>query len=252
MHIFKSLILPMYLLSLIVFSTSSTANPIQHERFYPEGNGPFPVVITLHTSGGYKATKKWVENFKSKVWTDAGYAVYSPDFFEKHGITPRTRMETFSTYREEIEKELSEIVKIAKLDPKIDRKNIFAVGFSNGGFWASFLAGTGRINAGASHYGVWKANMGRNITNPYPMKYFSEKSSPVLALHGENDGTQKMRFVKQAWSEVKGSKARLITHIYPGADHAWDSKSKRFDAWDPKIKEDAMERTLTFFKKYMR
>tara|TARA_Y100001960_G_scaffold301500_1_gene351586 strand:- start:65 stop:823 length:759 start_codon:yes stop_codon:yes gene_type:complete len=236
----------------ILFPNLTLAQPITHEVSYPDGSGPFPAVITLHTSGGFKPTKKWIENFKSKVWTDAGYVVYAPNFYEKHGLTPRTRMETFSTYREDIEKELSVIVELAKNNPKVDNKNIFAVGFSNGGFWACFLAGTAKINAGASHYGVWKANMGREITNPYPMNYFSQKSSPLLALHGEEDSTQKMKFVEEAWDEVKSSGGKLTTHVYPSADHAWDSKSKRFNAWDPKVKEDAFQRTLSFFKKHAR
>ena len=231
---------------------NAAAEPIRHEVSYPAGQGPFPVVITLHTSGGYELTKKWIENFRSKAWNDAGYAVYAPDFFERHGLTPRGRFHTFSGYRNEIEKELSEIVKIAKKDPKVDAKNVFAVGFSNGGFWASFLAASGRINAGASHYGVWKANFGREINNPYPMEYFSGSSSPVLALHGANDGTQKIHHVEEAWSWAKDNGGKLITHIYPDADHAWDSKSKRFNAWDPKVKEDAFNRTLAFFKKHTR
>ena len=243
---------------LLLFSGLSTlpsktaAELIRHEVSYPSGQGPFPVVITLHTSGGYKPTKKWIENFKSKAWNDAGYAVYAPDFFERHGLTPRRRFETFSRYRTEIEKELLDIVKVAKNDPRVDPKNVFAVGFSNGGFWASFLAASGRINAGASHYGVWKANYGTEISNPYPMKYFSSSSSPVLALHGANDGTQKIHHVKEAWAWAKNNGGKLITHIYQGADHACDSKSKRFNAWDPKVKEDAFNRTLGFFKKHTR
>jgi len=241
-----------FVTALLAYANLSSAQPIKYEVAYPNGAGPFPAIITLHTSGGYGPTKKWIENFKSQVWTDAGYAVYAPDFFNKHGITPKTRMETFSTYRKEIEKELTEIVELAKSDIKVDGKNIFAVGFSNGGFWASFLAGTAKINAGASHYGVWKGNMGREITNPYPMKYFSKISSPVLALHGEDDLIQKLRFVEQAWAEVRDSGAKLITHVYPGANHAWDSKVKRFNAWDPGVKDDALKRTIDFFNEHMR
>ena len=237
---------------LSTFPGNAAAEAIRHEVSYPTGQGPFPVVITLHTSGGYERTRKWIENFKSKVWNDAGYAVYAPDFFERHGLTPRGRMKTFSRYRKDIEKELLDIVRIAKNDPKVDPRNVFAVGFSNGGFWASFLAGSGRINAGASHYGVWKANFGREITNPYPMKYFSSASSPVLALHGANDGTQKIHHVEEAWTWARGNGGKLITHIYPDADHAWDSKGKYFNAWDSKVKEDAFNRTLAFFKNHTR
>ena len=98
---------------LLTFPGNAAAEAIRHEVSYPTGQGPFPVVIALHTSGGYKPTKKWIENFKSKVWNDAGYAVYAPDFFERHGLTPRGRFQTFSRYRNEIEKELSDIVMIA-------------------------------------------------------------------------------------------------------------------------------------------
>lgn len=248
----KAHLFTVFSIAVACISGVSVAEPIRHEVSYPTGSGPFPAVITLHTSGGFKATKNWVENFKSQVWTNAGYVVYAPDFFERHGLSPRTRMKTFSRHREEIQKELSEIVSLAKVDPKVDEKNIFAVGFSNGGFWASFLAGSGRVNAAVSHYGVWKANMGREITNPYPMKYFSSSSSPVLALHGGDDATQKMDHVDEAWRWVKSNGGKLTTHVYPHADHAWDSRSKRFDAWDPKVKEDALRKTLVFFEKHRR
>ena len=239
-------------LSAFLWPNLSFAEPIKHETNYPSGNGPFPAVITLHTSGGYAATNRWVENFKSHVWTTAGYVVYSPNFFDRHGITPRTRMDTFTVHREKIETELSEIVDLVKKDPKVDGKNVFAIGFSNGGFWASYLAGTSRVSAGASHYGVWKANFGREITNPYPMEYLTSKSSPILALHGGEDATQRIRHVERAWSKVWANGAALKSHIYPAADHAWDSKSKRFNAWNPKVTQDALERTMNFFRENMR
>ena len=107
-------------------------------------SGPFPAVLALHTSGGFRSI-----NHLFQRYVNDGFAVYVPDFFTSHGITTRKRMETFSTYREDIEK-----------------KNVFAVGFSNGGFWVCYLTGNSEVNAGVSHYGVWKANRGRKITNP--------------------------------------------------------------------------------------
>ncbi len=240
------------LVIIIGFITPITGNsePIAHEKFYPDGDGPFPVVITLHGSGGYELAKKGPENFKSKTWTEKGYAVYAPDFFEKHGITVRTRMETFDNYRKDIEKDLMELVKFMKTDPKIDNKNIFAVGFSNGGFWTSFLAGKALINAGASHYGVWKGNMGPHMLIS-PSDYFSKTSNPLLALHGSHDGTQQLRFAEQAWKIVIGEGGKLTTHVYDGADHAWDCKTcRKFDNWDAEVTQDALKRTLQFFKKH--
>lgn len=242
----------LFFVTLHVLPTLSYAEPIYHEIAYPKGVGPFPAVMVLHTSGGFEPTKRYIENYKSKVWTDAGYAVYAPDFFKRHDITPIIKMQSFNSYRKKIEKDLLQILELMQNDSKIDGKNLFAVGFSNGGYWASFLAGRGKVNAGSSHYGVWKANFGREIINPYPMKYFTKNSSPVLALHGEDDGTQKMHFVHQAWDEVKYRGASLITHVYPGAGHAWDSNRNRFNAWNPEIKEDSFKRTDDFFQRHMR
>ena len=223
------------------------AEPIYHEKHYPSGSGPFPLVIALHTSGGFKTVKHLIQRY-----VDDGMAVYAPDFFRRHGLTPKTRMKTFSTYREKIEKELSEIVELAKKDPKIDSKNTFAVGFSNGGFWVCYLTGTSQVNAGVSHYGVWKANFGRSFTNPYPMDYFSNTSSPTLALHGDKDHTQKMVFVSKAWDKAKGKGANLETHVYPSADHAWDRKDSTRWPYNEEVDKDAHKRTIEFFKRHMK
>jgi len=235
------------LLVYLIFTHSAWAEPIYHEKFYPEASGPFPAVIALHSSGGFKRIKHLVQRY-----VDDGFAVYAPDFFTRHGLTPRTRMETFSTYRENIEEELSEIVDLMKNDSKVDNKNIFAVGFSNGGFWVCYLAGTSKVDAGVSHYGVWKANFGREITNPYPMKYFSASSSPVLALHGEDDGTQRLDTVEQAWDEVKSQGGTLETHVYAGADHAWDRTDSKKWEYNEDVDKDSHKLTIEFFKRHIK
>ena len=67
------------------------AEPIFHEKYYPSGEGPFPVVIALHTSNGYKTVRKAIKGF-----TNAGYAVYTPNFFKKHGISHKNRFKTWT------------------------------------------------------------------------------------------------------------------------------------------------------------
>ena len=160
-----------------------------------------------------------------------------------------------------------------KTDPKIDRKNIFAVGFSNGGFWASYLAGKGLVTAAASHYGVWKASLDGD--NEYPVKYFSSASSPMLALHGEEDSTQKIEFYMEAHTEIKDT-PNFEDHVYEDAGHVWDCFAylpkwffkkrperaprilkrlknvcaDKFDGPNREITDDALKRTLVFFKKH--
>ena len=194
---------------------------ILHKKIYPTGPGPFPGIIVLHSSGGFNGSNTIIENFRSETWVKAGYAWYAPNFFVKHGITTANRMDTFDKYRGDIEKELTGIITLMKADPKIDKEKIFAIGFSNGGFWASYLAGKGLVTAAASHYGVWKANFGRDMTNSYPMEYFSSNSSPLLALHGAGDSTQKIEFFRMAWDQIKDT-PKIKKNVYNTAGHVWD------------------------------
>ena len=59
------------------------AEPIFHEKHYPKGDGPFPAVIALHTSGGFKTVKHLIQRY-----VDNGFVVYAPDFF--YATRPRS------------------------------------------------------------------------------------------------------------------------------------------------------------------
>lgn len=49
----------------IFISTTVFAEPIYHEKKYPDGQGPFPTVLILHTSGGFRANEieSWASFF---------------------------------------------------------------------------------------------------------------------------------------------------------------------------------------------
>ena len=72
-----------------------------------------------------------------------------------------------------------------------------SAGYSASGFYVSFLAGEAVVNAGVSQYGVWVGKRSWNMDG-YPVEYLSESSTPILALHGEDDGTQKLFRVEKA------------------------------------------------------
>jgi dienelactone hydrolase len=232
----------LFVAALVTANSTINAEPIYHEIKYPAGNGPFPVVIALHTSGGFKTVKKQISKY-----TNAGYAVYAPDFFRRHGISKSNRFETWTTYRAEIEVELLELIEVIKKDPKADAKNIFAVGFSNGGYWASFLAARKHVNAGASHYGVWRWPSSAGW-NGYPADYFDADSNPVLAIHGHNDSIQKPRFVYDQLDVVEDKSSKFKKHIFRNAGHSWDCKPCRQDGYDEEATRQSLKVTLDFFE----
>ena len=235
-------ILNILFFSLLFFSNIVFAEPIYHDKKYPEGKGPFPAVIYLHTSGGYKGIPP-----KLDYLIKSGYAIYGPNFFARHKLSSKNRFETWTTFRLPIEKELTEILELMKKDPKIDSKNIFATGYSNGGYWASYLAATKQVNAGVSNYGVW------NFPgyNGYPLKYFNKDSNPVLALHGMKETVQTYERVKDKIMFAQKESPKVEVHYYPDAGHSWDwnSPKNKKDGYSQEVELDAQQRLLTFFKK---
>jgi len=227
-----------------VFISLVNAKPIIFKKYYPEGTGPFPVVINLHTSGG--PFGKGMTR-RSEMLVANGFVVYEPDFFSRHNITHKTRVDTWTKYRQNIESELSEIVELAKQDSKVDSKNTFAVGWSNGGYWATYLAATRQVNAGASVYGVWQFG---NSLNGYPANYVNKVSHPILALHGKKETVQRfdrvMPFIKKAQSQ--SSKVEL--KVYDNVGHSWDvPRAGMKDGYNQEVTEDANKRIVAFFKK---
>ena len=224
--------------------SAAFSDPIYHEKKYPSGNGPFPAVILLHSSGGFKSNQ--MLNYLGDDYIENGFAIYAPDFFKRHGITTETRKKTWTTFREPIEKELSEIVELVKKDNKIDSKNVFAVGFSNGGYWATYLAGTKQVNAASSHYGVWTFKGG---LNGYPVKYVKKDCSPLLVLHPIKDQIQKIEYVKSHIEKAKKTCAKVKVHYYTNGGHAWESqKYKGGVGYNKDVWKDAVTRTINFFR----
>ena len=170
---------------------------------------------------------------------------YTPNFFKKHGISHKNRFKTWTKYRSTIEKELIEIVEVAKSDIKINPNNVFAVGYSNGGYWASFLAAKNHVNAGASFYGVWSWP---RTHNGYPAKYFSQDSNPLLALHGDKETVQTLKYVKPQIIKVAKKSSNFKYHIFSGAGHSWDCKRCKRDGYNPEVTKKSLEMTLNFFK----
>ena len=78
-----------FIILLFLFTNLVSAEPIYHEKKYPKGNGPFPALILLHSSGGFKSD--YMMSYIGKDYLNAGFTIYGPNFFKRHGITPKTR-----------------------------------------------------------------------------------------------------------------------------------------------------------------
>jgi dienelactone hydrolase len=251
--VLSDLIRPLIVILLMTMGSFTFANskaPLHHALKYPGGSGPFPTIILLHHAGGYLNTLDQIEHY-----VGLGYAVALPDYFSPFRLTSQNRFDAFKEKRIDIEKKLTEFVTFLKTQEKVDGENLFAVGLSAGGFFTAFLACDRQVNAGITHYGVWRVPGIKNSfsnfgSKKYPAQYFDNECSPVLALHGKKDDTQKIGDAILAFNYVsKKTTNDFRVHIYDEGEHAWH----RGNYGDPNsITSDALRRTHEFIQEFMK
>jgi dienelactone hydrolase len=213
----------------------------------PEGQGPFPAVLVLHTSSGLRPK----DLDYAKRLAGEGYVCLVPAFMEAYGITNQTRQATFTTYGDEIFADLVDAVELLKKRPEVAQEKIGAVGFSNGGYWAMLLAARAKIRAGVSYYGAFTA-AGADRSLKRFQQVFTKESSPVLILHGSRDTTVHADSVQRLFSILDEKKSPYDGKIYSGAGHSYDRAGDGIDAKaDADAAADSWTRTLAFFRQHL-
>lgn len=235
------------LLCAVVFPQSILAKDklMDHALKFPGGDGPFPTVVLLHTSGGFKDVTDNIQRY-----LNMGYAVAAPDYFEPFGLDNSNRFDAFKKRRKDIEKLLKQFVAHVEKHPKVDSSRLFTVGFSAGGFFSAYLACEQLVKAGVAHYGVWNFPGQRNDkfsnfgTKKYPTQYFDKKCAPFYAFHGDKDITQRPKYVQKAFDYIGNTKNDFRVHWYEGAGHKYDVLAVTLYSFGA----DALRRTDEFLK----
>lgn len=205
----------------------------------PDGPGPYPGVLVLHTSGGLQQADL---DFARKL-ADQGYACLVPAFMEAYGITARTRQQTFTGDARDIYNDFINAIEVLRNSDKVAGGKVAAIGFSNGGFFAMWLAATGRVDAGVSYYGALSgAGTDKELTRF--SSTFNRASAPVLILHGMSDATVPVAAAQHLEQIVKSAGSPYEIQLYSGVDHVFE-RSARNDVTIAAA-ADAWDRTLTF------
>lgn len=181
----------------------------------PEGNGPFPGVVLLHTCGG-------VQNHTARVWPDAlkqkGYVTLTVDSFGSRGLSrcPNALVGSTADFLQLSEDAFGGLDYLAGLS-FVDKERIAVVGFSLGG-WVikdGILAytlvrprGANRFKAAVSLYGGCGTYF-RAFNGTYPFH--------LLEIAGEKDLN-----VLQGCRTVKNPEFQM--RVLNGAYHAWDQE----------------------------
>lgn len=210
--------------------------------YTPDGPGPFPTVLVLHTSLGLTETDK---GWGLKLARE-GFICIVPAFLLAHGnVTGNMRSLAFTKGAQVIYDDLVETIDELNHLPKARPGAVGAIGFSNGGYFTLWLAATRQVKAGISYYGALQGGG----TDPRLTRFqsvFNSESSPVMVLSGQDDLTIGIGTVHRFIGLLRRNGAPHEVHIYPDAEHDFDRTNMR--PGNQAAAADAWLRTLAFFR----
>lgn len=230
---------------------------VKAELIMPEGKGPFPGVLVLHSSGNVDGGDIGF----AKQMAREGFACLVPYYFDAYGIGWVSRSTSTTKYAADILADFESEIEYLKTNPGIRAEKVGAVGFSMGGYWSLVLAAKGRVQAGISYYGAISGG-GKDLPLTYPFReIFTKDSSPVLILHGSDDSTVPVKQAEMLSKLLDKRKSPYEIKIYEGAEHGYNRghrSNKNLDriakpnTYDAAAANDSWERSIVFFNKYVK
>lgn len=210
----------------------------------PDGPGPYPAILLLHTSGGLQAGD--LEYAKRLV--KEGYVVLVPAFLDAYGIRANTRQSTFTTSAQPIYADFVASLELLRSNNKVNGRKLGAIGFSNGGYFALWLAATGQVQAGVSYYGAL-TGAGTDRSLDRFRQAFTNTSAPVLVLHGTNDSTVPVLKAVELDAILTAAQTPHEFQQYAGAEHRFERESGSSNG---AAAADAWQRTQAFLNKILK
>jgi carboxymethylenebutenolidase len=211
----------------------------------PDGPGPFPGILVLHTSGGLQRADT---DFAERL-AEEGYVALVPAFLDAYGITAPTRTVTFTSDAEPIYADLVAALETLRHTDQVSGRKLGAIGFSNGGYFAAWLAASGKVAAGISYYGAL-TGAGTDRSLDRFRETFTAESAPLLILHGTQDQTMSVAAAQRLAGILADTSSPYQLHLYPGAGHRFErdttTEANRVAA------ADAWRRSLAFLLLYLR
>ena len=212
--------------------------------YTPDGPGPYPGVLVMHPSVGLEQADR---EFGAKLSRE-GFIALVPAFLSAHGIRSETRRAAFTSDAQAIYDDFVYMLGEMNRLPKIKPGALGAVGFSNGGYFAAWLAATGKVKAGVGYYGAYSGAATDQELKRFAQS-FSASSSPFLILHGRSDSIVGVKAAERLDAILNKARTPHQLVTYPDADHRFE---RNFSAvGNQAAAQDAWPRTVAFLKTYL-
>ena len=220
---------------------------ISNKTFKPEGVGPFPAVVLVHTCGGLRNghIKEHAQFLLSK-----GYVVLIQDSFSPRGsdycrpgnMIP-VRIGVMDAY---------DALEHLRTFPFVDKDRIYEAGFSWGAVIAQLLSSKSvaekldakhRFKSTVSFYGTCFFN--NRVFAP------ADADKPVLMLIAGKDKEQNLDGCVEYLQDTKAKGSKYEWFTYPEASHGWDKKGETNSGYfyDTEVTANSLQRMLNFFEK---
>jgi len=211
--------------------------------YTPDRPGPFPGILLLPTSRGFNVAD---DGYCRKLALE-NYICLAADYERAHGDTGAMRGFSFGKDAEAIQMDLVAVRAEMQSLPKIRPDSIGTIGFSNGGYFAIWLAATHQTRASVAYYPALgqvsnAPRLGRLEDN------FSSASAPLLILHGTTDHIP-VAAVQNVEKAMTAAGAPHEVKIYQYAGHEFERDFSQ--PGNQAAAADAWPRTLAFFKRYL-
>lgn len=199
-----------------------------HNGFFkPDGVGPFPAVVLLHTCGGIRDDlRAW-----ARAALKLGYVVLIPD--SMRGAKTNCFVPLAVPDGRRAKDAVDAAAHLAK-QSFVDPARIYAVGFSQGTHVAEMVAGAALAAAvaspGSPRFAALAGLYGACGFDPVPDKlpccvqYLQRDTDrPLLLLMAEGDNETPASFCLERLPKLKEAGAPIEWHVYPGnVTHCWD------------------------------
>jgi dienelactone hydrolase len=203
----------------------SFISPLEMAIYKPEGAGPFPAVVLLHSCGGLRS--------EIRDWTnaaiEAGYVAFVLDSLGPRGL--KTNCFPPSTvYPSRGVKDAFQALDHLKSFPFVDSSRVGFIGFSWGatvGLLVSASEGARALSDGKRFGAVVSLYPMCNFTGtsriPNAVEYLRpDTDKPLLVLMGDQDTETPPSECIPRLDALKKKGAPVEWNLYPGATHCWD------------------------------
>ena len=222
---------------------------VSNKVFKPQGDGPFPAVVLIHTSGGLK--NGHVKRDAQKL-VEKGYVALVLDSMGPRGVNVITES-TRALYPPAGVKDAYIALDFLKSQSYVDKNRIYEAGYSWGGFVATLLGSpllaqaagaTDRFKASVSFYSTCVVNKSNLV--------LADTDKPVLMLIAGDDRENPHGTCLQDLDAYRAKGMPIESFVYEKASHGWDKmgESQLGYIYNEEVTNDAFGKMLDFFEKY--